>query len=268
MMVLSGKTDFEDLADFALETIRSAGQEALPYYGRGRPDMKFDEELVTEAELRLSEFFQNSLNAHFPEHQIFLNNHESIDYTHEKKRYLWVFDALDGVANFQAGIPVWGMSLALLENFWPVFGVFFMPVTGDIFHAQAGKEAFWGNREMKAGHSAEINDESVLLTYARFHNHYSCNFPGKVRSLGCTAAHICYVAAGRAEAAILAGETYQNLAATRVITEAAGIKLYQMDGSEFFLNEYLDGSKIGETLLAVSPDNLQNIQDCLRTASL
>ena len=74
-MVLSEKNDFEDLADFALEAIRNTGQEALPYYGKGRPDMKFDEELVTEAELRLSEFFQNSLNAHFPEHQIFLNNH-------------------------------------------------------------------------------------------------------------------------------------------------------------------------------------------------
>ncbi|MGA7966960.1 MAG: inositol monophosphatase family protein, partial [Gammaproteobacteria bacterium] len=175
---------------------------------------------------------------------------------------------LDGVANFQAGIPVWGMSLALLENFWQVFGAFFMPVTGDIFHAQAGKEAFWGNRRIMTGQSAEINNESVLLTYARFHNHYACKFPGKVRSLGCTAAHICYVAAGRAEAAVLTGETYQNLAATRVITEAAGIRLYRMDGSEFFLNEYLDGSRIGETLLAVSPDNLQNIQDCLKTASL
>ncbi len=268
MMGISEEKAFDDLAAFAIEAIRSAGQEALPYYGKGNPDLKFDEELVTEVELRLSEFFQNRLNAQFPEHQIFLNNHENLEYTHENKRYLWVFDALDGVANFQAGIPVWGMSLALLENFWPVFGAFFMPVTGDIFHARAGQEAFWGEKKIKTGHSAEINDESVLLTYARFHNHYSCNFPGKVRSLGCTAAHICYVAAGRAEAAVLAGETYQNLAATRVITEAAEIKLYRMDGSEFFLNEYLDGSKIGETLLAVNPDNLQNIQDCLKPATL
>lgn len=268
MMAVLDDKDFEDLAGFAMDAIRSAGQEALPYYGKGRPDLKFDEELVTEAELRLSEFFQNRLNAHFPEHQIFLNNHGSLDYTHESKRYLWVFDALDGVANFQAGIPVWGMSLALLENFWPVFGAFYMPVTGDIFHAQAGKEAFWGGRKIRSGYSSEINDESVLLTYARFHNQYSCKFPGKIRSLGCTAAHICYVAAGRAEAAVFSGETYQNLAAVRVITEAAGIKFYRMDGSEFFLNEYLDGSKIGEPLLAVSPDNFRNIQDCLKTVSL
>ena len=267
-MGISEEKAFDDLAGFAIEQIRSAGQEALPYYGKGSPDLKFDEELVTEVELRLSEFFQNRLNARFPEHQIFLNNHENLQYTHENKRYLWVFDGLDGVSNFQAGIPLWGMSLALLENFWPVFGAFFMPATGDIFHARAGQEAFWGDRKIKTGHSAEIDDESVLLTYARFHNHYSCDFPGKVRSLGCTAAHMCYVAAGRAEAVVLAGETYQNLAATRVITEAAGIKLYRMDGSEFFLNEYLDGSKIGETLLAVSPDNLQNIQDCLKPASL
>ena len=267
-MVISKEHDFEELAGFAIEVIKNAGQEALPYYGKGKPDVKFDEELVTEAELQLSEFFQNTLNAHFPEHRIFLNNHESVDYSHEKSRYLWVFDALDGVANFQAGIPVWGMSLALLENFWPVLGVFFMPVTGDIFHAQAGKEALWGSRKIKSRPPAEINDESVLLTYARFHNHYECTFPGKIRSLGCTAAHICYVAAGRAEAAVFAGETYQNLAATRVIMESAGIKLYQMNGREFFLNGDLDGSKIEETLLAVSPDNFQNIHNCLKTVSL
>ena len=65
-MAISEEHDFEGLADFAIEVIKSAGQEALPYYGKGSPDLKFDEELVTEAELQLSEFFQNRLNAHFP----------------------------------------------------------------------------------------------------------------------------------------------------------------------------------------------------------
>jgi myo-inositol-1(or 4)-monophosphatase len=67
---------------------------------------------------------------------------------------------VDGVANFQAGIPIWGTSLALLENYWPVLGVFYMPVTGDIFHAKAGPKAFRGEQRICISPQEEINDES------------------------------------------------------------------------------------------------------------
>jgi len=254
----------DHLTDFAVQAIRDAGKEALAYYGKAKPDVKFDEDLVTEAELHLSDFFQDQLATHFPEHRIFTNHREDKGYSHDKERYLWVFDALDGVANFQGGVPVWGMSLALLENFWPVFGTFYMPVTGDLFHARAGQKAYRGDQEIQALNQPEVNDESVLLTYSRFHDHYHTSFPGKIRSLGCTAAHLCYVAGGQAEAAVIAHETYQDLAATRVIVEAAGAKLYRMNGDEFFLNAYLDGEKIDEHLLVATPEIWTVIRDSLQ----
>ena len=86
---------------------------------------------------------------------------------------------------------------------------------------------------------------------------------GKIRSFGCTSAHMCYVAAGRAEAAIIARETFQDLAAARVIIEAAGLKICKMDGSRFFLNEYMNGKKIEEHLLVVSAESRTRIHDCL-----
>lgn len=253
----------KDLTDFALEVIRRSGEEALSYYGKGSSECKFDEELVTEAELRLMGFFEDQLRAHFPEHQLFENSQKSKDYSHEQRRYLWIYDALDGVANFQAGIPMWGTSLALLENFWPVLGVFYMPATGDLFYAQAGQKAFWGNRAIRVSAQEEINDESLMLTYSRFHQHYESTFPGKIRDLGCTTAHICYVAAGRAEAAIIANETYRDLAAARVILEAAGGRMYRLDGSEFSLDDYLDGQRIDDHVLLVSPNTYADVRDYL-----
>jgi len=254
----------EELLKFALEVIHSAGMEALTFYGKGKFNIKFDEALVTESELHLMEFFQEQLGRKFPEHIIFEGNQDLNDYTHEGKRYLWVYDALDGVANFQAGIPVWGMSLGLMDNFWPLFGIFYLPSTGDIFYAMAGREAYWGSVKINVLKQDAINDESVLLTYSRFHQHYRSTFPGKIRSLGCTAAHICYVAMGRADAAIIAHETYQDLAAASVIVEAAGGKIYRMDGSEFMLNDYLNGEKIDEHLLVVAPEASQQILDYIQ----
>lgn len=266
-MVSKEHPNVEELTRFATDVIQKLGTEALSFYGQGKTSVKFDQELVTSAELHLNQEFIKALKSNYPSHQLFTNNQEDTDYTHEDKRYLWIHDAIDGVDNFQTGIPIWGMSLALLENFWPIFGVFYMPATGDLFHAQAGQTAYRGKREIHISTQPDVDDESLLLTYSRFHQHYVSKFPGKVRDLGCTTAHICYVAMGRADAAIIANESYQGLAAARIIIEAAGGKMFRMDGNGFFLNDYLDGHKIEDHLLVVSPGNFTSVSTCLKKIS-
>jgi myo-inositol-1(or 4)-monophosphatase len=249
-MTAQESLEIGELTQFALDTVRSAGKEALRFYAKGASQTKFDSDLVTEAELHLAGFFRERLQASFPEHEIFGDVMPSKEYEHGSKRYLWIYDPLDGVANFQAGIPIWGLSLALLENFWPVFGVFYMPVTEDLFHAQAGQKAYWGTDAIRIPKQDEISNESVLLTYSRFHNHYRSTFPGKIRNLGSTGAHICYVARGRAEGALLAHVSFKDLAAAQIILSAAGGKICKLDGTEFHLSDYLDGEQIEDHLLA------------------
>ena len=255
--------DINELTRFAMDSILMLGKESLTFYGKGRDTIKFDENLVTEAELHLVNSFENLLKSRFPDHQLFEKGDVSGDYAHDGKRYLWIFDPIDGVDNFQSGIPVWGISVALLENFWPVFGAFHMPATGDFFHARADGKAYRGNNEIAIPARNTVDDESILLTYSRFHQNYTPKFPGKIRDLGCTSAHICYVATGRADAAIIANESYQDLAAARIIVEAAGGKICMLDGCSFFLNEYLDGRRIDEHLLVVAPDNFDSVRQCL-----
>jgi myo-inositol-1(or 4)-monophosphatase len=246
----------DQLSEFAMDAIHQSGEKAMAYYGKGQPKVKFDESVVTEAENKLTDVFQNQLNQRFPEHQVFRFGELNENYSHGQKRYLWIFDPLEGVANFQGGIPIWGMSIAVLDNFWPILGLFYMPATGDLFHARPGKEAFWGNEKIKVNDSGNINDESLLLTYSRFHQNYKSTFPGKIRSLGCASAHMCYVALGRADAAVITNDSFQGLAAARVIVEAAGGKICKMDGSDFHLNEYLDGQRIDDHLMVAGPENL------------
>jgi len=260
----SGHEKIDDLLKFAIEVVHHCGEKALSFYGKGQKDVKFDEGLVTEAELQLREFFQDQLFARFPDHKIYRSDSGERGYTHGAKRYLWIYDPLDGVANFQAGIPIWGTSVALFENYWPVFGIFHLPVTGDLFHAQAGHKALWGQKQIRVSSQEGINDESLLLTYSRFHQRYQCSFPGKIRSLGCTAAHICYVAMGRAEAAVLGSESYKDLAAGAVILEAAGGKIYKMNGKEFFLSEYMEEGRIEDHLLVVAPDRYAEVRGFLQ----
>ncbi len=254
----------EKLLVFAKDVVSGAGEKALSLYGKGNAAVRFDEGLVTSAELELADFFKERLNSVFPGHGIFGDTLPVEDYVHGDKRYLWIYDPLDGVANFQAGIPIWGISLALLENYWPVFGVTFMPVTGDLFHAIVGRKAYWGEREIKTPPTGGISNESVLLTYSRFHNHYQSTFPGKIRNLGSTAAHVIYVAMGRAEGALLANVSYGDLAAAQIILEAAGGKIHRMDGRQFDLSDYLGGQRIEEHLIAAPEGSFEAIRMYLK----
>jgi myo-inositol-1(or 4)-monophosphatase len=49
-----------------------------------------------------------------------------------------------------------------------------------------------------------------------------------------------------------------------VIVEAAGGRICKIDGSEFHLNEYLDGQRINEHLLIAAPENLSQVRGFLK----
>ena len=72
----------EDLTGFAMDVIHNAGERALNFYGKGQRQIKFDEGLVTEAELQLTELFEEKLHSRFPDHHLFKDTFESQDYSH------------------------------------------------------------------------------------------------------------------------------------------------------------------------------------------
>ena len=263
-MTNASNPGIDALSQFASQTIQAAGQEGLAYYGKGQTDTKFDAALITEAEIRLTSFFREQLNIQFPGHQVFKRGQMADRYSHDGKRFVWIFDPIDGVDNFQAGVPIWGMSLAVLDNFWPILGFFYMPATGDLFQAQVNRGAYRGSNPINVAQRARADAESVLLTYSRFHLHYRSNFPGKIRNLGCTAAHMCYVAMGKADAAIIANESYQDLASTRVIVEAAGGKIFNQDGTVFAIEDYQDGQRIADHLIVTAPGNFGLVRESLQ----
>ncbi len=252
--------DIEYTKEVALNILREAGKIALDGYGKGNQSVKFDDELVTSFEAKIEDFIRTSLQRHFPGHSFFEYSVSS-EYRHDTAKDMWVFDALDGVANYQAGIPMWGMSIALVENLWPIFGAYYMPSTGDLFWALADGKAYCNGEEIKIVETEPTNNESLLFTYSRFHEHFKTTFPGKIRNLGCTGAHICYVAKGRAEGAVIHNVAFKDLLAPSIILRSAGGDIEFFDRKPFHINDYIDGSKIKKFIL-VAPrgyhDQLRN----------
>jgi myo-inositol-1(or 4)-monophosphatase len=63
----------------------------------------------------------------------------------------WFVDPLDGTANFVHGLPVVGVSVALVADGEPVVGVVEAPMLGDVYAARRGGGAFCNGAPMRVG---------------------------------------------------------------------------------------------------------------------
>lgn len=238
------------LKEFVENTLRKAGARLLDLYGRCKPQCKFDEELVTEADNCAWELISSKIKGSFGGHA-FLRDLATEDLSDDKcPRFLWIVDTLDGAASFQAGMPVWGVSAALFEKFWPVMGFLYLPVTGELYSAYADREALLNDMPIRVRDDYTVDNESLVLVYSRFHSDFRTTFPGKVRNFGSSAGHLAYVARGAADACVMKNVSVQDLAGGSIILEAAGGEIRFFDGSLLHLGEYLEGKRIDGPLIA------------------
>ncbi|MCX5863073.1 MAG: inositol monophosphatase family protein [Desulfomonile sp.] len=245
------------LKEFVENTLRKSGTLLLEMYGKGDKQLKFDDELVTEADNAAWKIIFGKIQGSFEGHG-FLRELSQGDISGENcPRFLWIVDTLDGAASFQAGMPVWGVSAALFELFWPVLGFLYLPVTGELYSAYAGREALLNDKPIRVREDPTVDNESLVLVYSRFHQDFVSDFPGKIRNFGSSAGHLAYVARGAADACFFKNVNLQDLAAGSIILEAAGGEIRHLDGRYFHVGEYLDGKRIDEPLVAAPKDSYE-----------
>lgn len=247
--------DLRTLKEFVENSLRKSGSLLLEMYGKGSKSTKFDDELVTLADNAAWKMISGKIHDSFEKH-CFLRELTAEEISSEEcPRFLWILDTLDGAASFQAGMPVWGISAALFELFWPVLGFLYLPVTNELYSAYADREALLNDEPIHVRHDPTVDNESLILVYSRFHRDFVSDFPGKIRNFGSSAGHLAYVARGAADACILRNVSIQDLAAGSIILEAAGGQIKFLDGTDFHVGEYLDGKRIDQPLIAAPKDS-------------
>ena len=171
--------------------MQRAGRIALKHFRTARPQWKASRSYVTKADLDVQAYLCEQLAARFPEDGIIAEEEGLRVRPRSGSRY-WIVDPIDGTAAFVGGLPVWGVGLALVEDAEPVAGYFLMPATGDFFHTSDGSAVYRCGEPAWMKKPASLHRESVLLSISRLHRHVrlSANYPGKVRNLGSTIAHI------------------------------------------------------------------------------
>ena len=63
--------DIKEFYNFALKLVDAAADQAMDFYGQGRHNIRFDEALITRAELEIGDLFHKRIKDRFPAHQVF-----------------------------------------------------------------------------------------------------------------------------------------------------------------------------------------------------
>ncbi len=237
---------------------RAAGEIALDYFRHTTVTLKADQTPVTEADKAVERFLTAKLRQAYPDFGIL--GEEGADHN-ENAPFRWVIDPIDGTNAFAAGLPVWGISIGLMQGSKPLAGVFYLPAMQDCFTVDIEGPARLNGRPIHVIEAHQkITSESIILGSADAHLRWDIRFPGKVRAFGSCAAHFCYVAAGSALAGLNTFTAIWDIAAALPILERAGGTAELLSGKPLPLQDAARGHKIPEPVFYGSPFYLNAIR--------
>jgi len=192
--------------------------------------LKARNDYVTDTDRKIEAFVKSKLKDNFP--GIPLLAEEGTGDAKGTEGKFFCLDPLDGTNNFVHLLPVFCVSLALLEDGESTRAVVFDPVHGELFYAEKGGGAFLNGRKIATSGKEEVS-EAFVATGFPFRERgrikeYLVGFEkivgstGGVRRCGSAAIDLCWTASGRFDAFWEFGLKPWDIAAGRLIVEEAG----------------------------------------------
>ncbi|MBL0714074.1 MAG: inositol monophosphatase, partial [Desulfosarcina sp.] len=238
--------------------LKEAGALALRYFRKVKPSIKDDKTYVTEADLAVQSLLKEKIVDTYP--QVGIISEENFSRKPQDGETYFVLDPIDGTAMFVSGLPLWGIALGVIKSGKPIAGYFYMPATDDFYYTETDGPVYLNKTKTGLKPFDKTHSESVLLTVSRAHKRFDIkpDYPGKVRCLGSTQAHICYVATGSADVALVSGSYIWDLAAgVAMLYRNGGTARYFNGDQFFFLEELFQKRKLALPVLLGQDSSIQ-----------
>jgi len=228
------------LLQTAVEAARRAGQLIAERYPTHRNvSRKGYRDLVTETDLAAEHVILNLIQDRFPEHAILS---EETSGGEIDEGYTWVIDPLDGTSNYTHRVPIFSVSVALLQRGRPLVGVVYDPMRGHLFAGERGSGATLNDQPLQVSTIPQLPEGLIGFDWARDEEKRKqvlsrlqrvAPLSHTVRALGSAALGLTYVAAGWLDGYFhLALHPWDAAAAVLLITEAGGC-CTSFDGKPF-----------------------------------
>ena len=200
---------YKDLCFGAMEVVKSAAayvrkkhedRQGLVIEEKGRQNF------VTEVDKKAEEILVSGLSELLPEAGFIAEEDGS---RKREERYNWVIDPLDGTTNFIHGVPLYAISIGLLDRKEVVAAVVFEINQHECFYAWKDGGTFLNGHPVRVSDKATLSESLVatgfpytdfsrLDSYTNVFIHLMQNTHG-LRRLGSAAIDLAYVACGRFE---------------------------------------------------------------------
>ncbi len=229
-----------DDLELLVAAAREAGALAMTFFRKDPKTWpKGDSSIVSEADIALDQLLFSRLTAARPDYG-WLSEETADDLARLSRERVFVVDPIDGTRGFLAGGNEWTVSLAVVENGYPVAAALFAPSLNLMFEAKAGRGATRNGRPMQVSPRQELAGASVagskrLIRDALEIGGVSLDYYGFVTSL---AYRFALVAAGEVDAGIArAGSHDWDLAAADLLVHEAKGRLADLAGNRPRYNE-------------------------------
>lgn len=157
----------------------------------------------------------------------------------------WIVDPLDGTINFVQGIPIFAVSIGLVEHGVPQLGVVHAPALGQTFHGGPGVGCFEGPRPVAVS-VTPLLEEAIVATGFAYERDASADHnldnvepmaraTRGIRRMGAAALDLAYVASGRLDGFWELHLAPWDVAAGAALVRAAGGRITDMRGGEDWL---------------------------------
>jgi myo-inositol-1(or 4)-monophosphatase len=183
-----------------------------------------------------------------------------------KELYNWIIDPLDGTTNFIHHVPLFSISIALMQNNEVISGVIYEPNLQECFYAWKDGGSFLNLHPIEVSRT-EILKNSLLATGFPYYDYgqldeYIILFKQLMetthglRRLGSAAVDLAYTACGRFEGFYEYGLSPWDVAAGVLIVQEAGGKVSDFSGSD----DYIFGGELVATNPSIHDELLRIIK--------
>jgi myo-inositol-1(or 4)-monophosphatase len=220
-----------------LPAVEEASQLARQYYRGGArlgTRLKADRSVVTEADTAVETLLRQAITAQFPGVNI-LGEEGGVAYD-PTQPYTFVLDPIDGTLAFTCGTPGWAVCVGVLDQaLRPVAGIISAPSWDSVFVADMDPHspATCNGSPLPVATGADpIDNNTSMLLDSRFLQMYQIrSFPGKIRSFGSTALHMCLVAQQSGFVMAHSAPVHiWDIAAAHAIAARVGLTVQYLDG--------------------------------------
>jgi myo-inositol-1(or 4)-monophosphatase len=253
---------YEAELEFVTALAREASALAMGRALGVKAQEKENQSFVTDLDHDLERLIRDRLAARFPDDALTGEEYAAGGGAGPRR---WSIDPIDGTGNLVHGLPLWAVSIGLIDHGRPVLGVIAIPPLNELFRAVIGRGAWRDGMRIHARDADTFhNQDNVCVGTNSLRTVDSRSLPGRLRDLGSACCEITFTACNRLQACTFLGEATHDVAAGAVIAAEAGCGFGTIEGRVLTPAEMVAETPVRTPTFVAPPNRLQILMTAAR----